>query len=263
MRAFDFAVIALIVLLGIWCLVLQVRSPVQPQAQQPQAASSGALEGRVERLESSLKAVEDRQAQAENSAAELARASEQPEKQKAGERAPALSKEDVERMIEAGVKKFIATPHREAFGPSHEAMEALAGKPDERLDGWVRDTVTALGLQTQDEGILKEIIQERNRKLAEELLRDPDTPMEAKFMKVFTGDFFKKVNDEMYDSLGRYYKDETLAEFRKRYGQNPPPLVLPSPEDGGVTVIHASPGRLKVNKSVSSPPKEEAPPQGH
>jgi hypothetical protein len=156
-------------------------------------------------------------------------------------------------MVEAAVKKAIATPHGEAFGPERETMREPAGKPDGQLDKWISDTVTALGLQTQDEGILKEIIEERNRKLAEELLRDPDTPPEAKFRKVFTGGFFKRNDDEMYDSLKRYYKDETLDAFRKHYDQNPPPLVIRSPEDDSVTVIHASAGRVRVNKSASGP----------
>ena len=133
-------------------------------------------------------------------------------------------------------------------------MREPAGKPDGQLDKWISDTVTALGLQTQDEGILKEIIQERNRKLAEELLRDPDTPPEAKFRKVFTGGLFKRNDDEMYDALKRYYKDETLDAFRKHYNQNPPPLVIRSPEDGSTTVIHAAAGRVRVNKTASGPP---------
>jgi hypothetical protein len=260
MRAFDFVIITLIVLLGVWCLVLQVRSPASRQPAGPGAAGEAAsaaqaLEGRVQQLESSLKAVKDRQAQVVSNVAGLADATERSAGREAtAAQPPALSKDDVERMIDAGVKKYVGAPRGEASGPLREVMREPAGKPDERLDRWVSDTVTALGLQTQDEGILKEIVQERNRKLSEELLRDPDTPPEAKFRKVFTGDFFKSVDDEMCDSLKRYYKDETLDAFRKHYNQNPPPLVIRSPEDESVTVIHAAAGRVRVNKTASGPP---------
>lgn len=262
MRALDFVVIALIVLLGVWCLVLQVRSPASRQpagieGAGEKAPAASALEGRVQQLESSLKAVEEKQAQVENDVAGLANAAQRSSTRNASaSQAPALSKEDVERMVEAAVKKVIATPHGEAFGPSRDVMKEPAGKPDEQLDKWLGDTVRALGLQPQDEGILREIIQERNRKLAEELLRDPETPPEAKFRKVFTGGFFKSIDDEMYDSLKRYYKDETLDAFRKHYNQNPPPLVIRSPEDGSVTVINAAAGRVRVNKTASGPPPD-------
>jgi hypothetical protein len=271
MRAFDLVVIILIVLLGIWCLVLQMRSPGETPAQQPEAAGAAAqaaqaLKGRVDRLESSLKAVEDRQAQVESDVAGLADAKERPAgRDAAASQAPALSKADIERMVEEGIKKHLEERRGAAMDRTRDLVKKLAEKPDERLDKWISDTVTTLRLQTQDEGILKEIIQERNRKLAEELLRDPDTPPEAKLMSVFTGEFFKKVNDEMYDSLKRYYKDETLEAFKKHYRQSPPPLVVPSPEGGSVTVIHAAPGRLEVNKMAPGPGRreEEAPPQGH
>ena len=279
MRAFDFVVIALIVLLGVWCLVLQVRSPAQTREQRAAAGTAapaaGALEDRLERVEKLAKALREeytaRNDESDALSVDRERIREMWEKiqesreKGAAEDSTGLSKAEIERLISEGVEKQLAKRRDAAPERAKELADIASARQGEMLDEWVGETVTALGLQTQDEGILKEIIQERNRRLAEELLRDPDTPPEAKFMKVFTGELFKKVNEDMYDSLKRYYKDETLEAFRKHYRQSPPPLVIRSPEDESVTVIHAAPGKVEVKKTAPGPPKEEeeAPPQGH
>jgi hypothetical protein len=260
MRKLDIVFLVLILFLFVWCLVINViavapNTAVGPVDEVRQNASL--LEGRMKELESSVGTLANEQRQTKEDLSTLARMGEQdaaqPKKSPApvAQAQPAVSRAELEKMVAQAVEKQLKTRRGAALERAKELLDKPNEKQEEMLDEWVRDAVKALKLGTQEENIIKDIIQERNRKLVEELLRDTGTPVEAKLMSVFTGDLFKKVNTDMYDSLQRYYGADTVEAFKKHYAGTPPPLVVPSPDGKDVTVIHAAPGTLEVRKAAT------------
>ncbi|MCX7704229.1 MAG: hypothetical protein N2234_09085 [Planctomycetota bacterium] len=257
MRKFDFILLGLIISIGVWCLNLQLASPLKKDFSKseliPSEKEKNSVEKRLEQLEKTVKNLQDENKTTDQPSENPLKTIE-PHKPSEKTLPPAssdatitLSEKELERFINTRIEKYLKEREKQSLEEVKGMVEEMTKYQEETLNDWIKDAAKALNLTEQDEEILKKILLERNKKVEEKLSQ------EKKPFLLFNDKVMKEADEEMFKEVERIYGTGVSEPFKKYYRENPPPVIFSSGKGNSIGIRMIRPPLEK------NPPEEEKP----
>jgi uncharacterized protein YukE len=268
MRKFDFVLLGLIVLVGFWCLGLQLG--FLHKAENPKSEtsieSSGSkenIENRLEQLERSVKTFQDEQRTISQKVESLHEAIDSGKDAKSSSRSRQevradtegggviRTEKELEKFVDSRIARYLQNREKEAMDEAKGLIEEISKHQEEMLDEWVKGAVKALNLTERDEEIIRNLVVERNEKIEEKL------EQEKKPMLPFGDKLMREADEEMFKGFARTYGDAICESFKRYYKENPLPFMFSSGKGGAVRIGVFRPEPPQGEEKENKPPTEK------